>query len=69
MEECIVVLDDIIFKNNKNIDYIEKENEMGQIIPGRDKWNKEMNKVVMECYFRSQKADENGIPLRRYSKK
>lgn len=40
-----------------------------QTVAGRDKRNKEINKVVMELYFRSRKTDENGIPLKWYSKK
>ena len=32
----------------------------------RKDWTKKMNMVVMECYFRSNPVDENGIPPRRY---
>ena len=40
--------------------------------PGRDqvtartKWNKEVNKVVMECFYRSKPFDEEGKPVRGY---
>ena len=32
----------------------------------RTKWNKSINKVVMECFYRSKPYDENGKPLRGY---
>ena len=32
----------------------------------RTKWNKEVNKVVMECFYRSKPFDENGKPIRGY---
>ena len=32
----------------------------------RVKWNKEVNKVVMECFYRSQPFDEEGRPIRGY---
>ena len=40
--------------------------------PGRNpatakmKWNKEVNKVVMECFYRSRPFDEDGKPIRGY---
>ena len=33
------------------------------------KWNKEVNKVVMECFYRSKPFDEEGKPIREYRKK
>ena len=30
-------------------------------------WNKEVNKVVMECFYRSKPFDENGKSIRGYS--
>ena len=32
----------------------------------RKKWSKEVNIVVMECYFRSKPLDENGVPIKGY---
>ena len=32
----------------------------------RMKWNKEVNKVVMECFYRSRPFDEEGKPIRGY---
>ena len=32
----------------------------------RTKWSKEVNKVVMECFFRSKPFDNNGKPIRGY---
>ena len=32
----------------------------------RTKWNTNVNKVVMECYYRSRPFDENGKPVRGY---
>ena len=32
----------------------------------RMKWNKEVNKVVMECSYRSRPFDEEGKPIRGY---
>ena len=43
--------------------------------PGRDqvtartKWNKEVNKIVMECFYRSKPFDEEGKPVRGYRQK
>ena len=31
-------------------------------------WSKEMNVVVMECYFLSRPFDEEGKPIREYTK-
>ena len=33
------------------------------------KWNKEVNKVVMECFYRSKAFDEEGKPVRGYRQK
>ena len=30
------------------------------------KWNKEVNKAVMECFYRSKPFDEEGKPVKRY---
>ena len=32
----------------------------------RMKWSKEINKVIMECFYRSNLFDENGKPIRGY---
>ena len=32
----------------------------------RMKWNKEVNKVVMECFYGSKPFDEEGKPIRGY---
>ena len=32
MEECMVVLDDIMLKNSNGIDYIENENKMCRLL-------------------------------------
>ena len=32
----------------------------------RKKWSKGVNIVVMECYYRSNPIDENGVPLKGY---
>ena len=36
---------------------------------GRVKWNKEVNKIVMECFYRSKPFDEKRKPVRGYRKK
>ena len=35
----------------------------------RMKWNKEVNKVVMECFYRSRPFDEEGKPIRGYKQR
>ena len=30
------------------------------------KWNKQVNIVVMECYYLSRPLNENGVPIRGY---
>ena len=35
----------------------------------RMKWSKEINKVVMECYYRSKPMDENGRTVRGYRRR
>ena len=35
-------------------------------VTARKKWSKVVNIVVMECYYRSNPIDENGVPLKRY---
>ena len=32
----------------------------------RVKWTKQLNRVVMECYYESRPTDDNGVPLRGY---
>ena len=32
----------------------------------RKRWSKEVNKVVMECFYRSKPSDEEGRPIRGY---
>ena len=32
----------------------------------RRKWSKEINVIIMECYFQSKPTDENGVPIRGY---
>ena len=38
----------------------------GHHVTVRKKWSKEVNIVIMECYYRSKPIDENGVPLKRY---
>ena len=35
-------------------------------VTARMKWNKEVNKVATECFYRSKPFDEEGIPVRGY---
>ena len=35
----------------------------------RTKWSKDVNRVVMECFFRSKPFDEEGKPIRGYRKR
>ena len=35
-------------------------------VTARMKWNKEVKKVVMECFYRSKPFDEEGKPIRGY---
>ena len=35
----------------------------------RVKWNKELNKIVMECFYRSKSFDEEAEPIREYRKR
>ena len=43
-----------------------------QRVPGRHhitakkRWSKEVNIVIMECYYRSNPIEENGVPLKGY---
>ena len=32
-------------------------------------WPKEVNIVVMECYYRSKPIDDNGVPLKGYQQR
>ena len=38
-------------------------------VTARMKWNKEVNKAVIECFYRSKLFDEEGKPVRRYRKR
>ena len=38
-------------------------------VTARVKWNKEVNQVVMECFYRDKPFDEEGKPIREYRKK
>ena len=46
-----------------------------QQVPGRHhatarkKWPKKVNIVVMECYYRSNPIDDNGVPLKGYKQR
>ena len=35
-------------------------------VTARMKWNKEINKVVMDYFYRSKRFDEEGKPIRGY---
>ena len=35
----------------------------------RMKWNKDVNKIVMECFYRSKPFDEEGKPIRGYKQR
>ena len=35
-------------------------------VTARMKWNKEVNKIMMECFYRSKLFDEEGKPAREY---
>ena len=35
----------------------------------RRRWSKQVNVVIMECYFLSKPVDENGVPVRGYRKR
>ena len=35
-------------------------------VTARMKWDKEVNKPVMECFYRSKRFDEEGKPVREY---
>ena len=47
--------------------FLELHRELGrhQVTPTM-KWNKEVNKVVMKCIYRSKTFDEEGKPVREY---
>ena len=38
-------------------------------VTARMKWDKEVNKVVMECFYRSKPFSEEGKPVRGYRQK
>ena len=47
--------------------FLVKQREPGRHqVTARMKWNKEVNKVVMECFYRSKPFDEEGKPVRGY---
>ena len=35
----------------------------------RKKWSKQVNIVIMECYYKSKPLNETGVPIRRYRKR
>ena len=35
----------------------------------RLKWSRDVNKVVMKCYLKSDPVNENGVPIRGYRKR
>ena len=50
-----------------NIGVLVQQREPGRHqVTARMKWNKEVNKVVMECFYRSKPFDEAGKPVRGY---
>ena len=49
---------------------LEQQQEPGRHhATARKKWPKEVNIVVMECYYRSNPIDDNGVPLKRYKQR
>lgn len=56
LEEHMIAADNII-ENKKGTDCTEKEKEKAQIVARRAKQTKEMNNVVMECYFGRQNTN------------
>ena len=45
----------------------EEQQEPGRHqVSARMKWNKEVSKVVIECFYRSKPFDEEGKPVRGY---
>ena len=38
-------------------------------VTARVKWNKELNKIVMGCFYRSKSFDEEAEPIREYRKR
>ena len=40
-----------------------------QALPDRNKWTKQENIDIMECYCRSKPINENGVPIRGYHKR
>ena len=32
-------------------------------------WNKELNEIVIECYYKSKPTDEKGVPIRGYKQR
>ena len=35
-------------------------------VTARKEWSKELDIVVMECYYRPNPIDDNGVPLKGY---
>ena len=54
------------FENNGVNGTIQQREPGRHQVTARMKWNKEVNKVVMECFYRSKSFDEEGKPVRGY---
>ena len=46
--------------------FLVQQREPSHEVTARMKWNKEVNKVVMKCFYRSKPFDEEGKPVRGY---
>ena len=50
--------------------FLVQQREPGHYqVTARMKWNKEVKKVVMECFYRSKPFDEEGKPVRGYGQR
>ena len=50
--------------------FLVKQREPGRHqVTARMKWNKEVNKVVMECFYRNKSFDEERKPVRGYRRR
>ena len=45
---------------------VQQQEPAHQQVTAKMKWNKEVNKVVMECFYRSKPFDEEAKPVRGY---
>ena len=50
--------------NNNN-----NNNNSNNQTSARMQWTKQVNIVVMKCYYRSRPVDENGVPIRGYGQR